>query len=62
MAARTRFTKIHVTRLARDIDDKYHPDAIEPRGPHVETLHFYSAISAAGPSALTELDRDVIGN
>lgn len=62
MAARTRFTKIHVTRLARDIDDKYHPDAIEPRGPHVETLHFHGAISAAGPSALTELDRDVIGN
>lgn len=28
----------------------------------METLHFYSAISAAGPSALTELDRDVISN
>lgn len=62
IAARTRFTKIHVIRLARDINNKYYPDAIEPRGLYIETLYFYSAISAAGPSALTELDRDVIGN
>lgn len=62
MAARTRFTKIHVIRLARDIDNKYYSNAIELRGLYIETLYFYSAISVAGPSALTELDRDIISN